>query len=131
MALWKTPSNQWLWRLIHIYVDLLVDIIIIIIVALKIINIIRVLHAVWLTLVCSELYVYTTELWSDVVILFVFLSRNFMKCLLTWPCWSKTRWVASSTTVDMIKLLRKVKSAHEPEGYFEHSFFSNSVRESN
>ena len=54
-----------------------------------------------------------------------------MKCLLTWPCWSKTRWVASSTTVDMIKLLRKVKSAHEPEGYFEHSFFSNSVIESN
>ena len=24
-----------------------------------------------------------------------------------------------------------VKSAHEPEGYFEHSFFSDSVRESN
>lgn len=79
---------------------------------------------------CLELYVYTAELWSDVIILFVFLSRNFMKCLLTWPCWSKTRWVASSTTADMIKLLRKVKSAHEPEGYFEHSFFSNSVRES-
>ena len=66
----------------------------------------------------------------EIIILFVFLSRNFMKCLLTWPCWSKTRWVASSTTVNMIKLLRKVKSAHEPEGYFEHSFFSDSVRES-
>ena len=78
MALWKTPSNQWLWRLIHIYVDLLVDIIIIIIVALKIINIIRALHAVWLTLVCFELYVYTTELWNNYIICFSFKELHEM-----------------------------------------------------